>query len=266
MKANPFHGEQIDAPPRYAAPALEKGLELLEALAAEPGGMTQTALANCVGRSVPEIYRMLNVLERYQYVSRDPTTAQYSLTLKLFQLATLHPPTRRLLHSALPVMRQLAERTGQSCHLVVAQGDRILIVADEQSSLPMAFSVRLGASFPMSPHYVSARVLAAFQPEPRREELARRMIKMHGGKELASLQERLDWIVRMGHDQAPSKQVQGIIDISYPVLDHLRTAVAALSIPYLATRDARLDEHGVVTALASAAAEISRNIGCSAGK
>jgi hypothetical protein len=41
------------------APALEKGLDLLEALALESGGLNQKQLAERVGRSVGEIFCML---------------------------------------------------------------------------------------------------------------------------------------------------------------------------------------------------------------
>ena len=47
-----------EKPSRYAAPALEKGLDLLEALAEAPGGLGQRELAERVNRSVGEVFRM----------------------------------------------------------------------------------------------------------------------------------------------------------------------------------------------------------------
>ena len=79
------------------APALEKGLDLLEALSAEARGLSQKQLAERVGRSVGEIFRMLVALERRGYVTRDPATGEYTLTLKLFRIASQFPPTERLL-------------------------------------------------------------------------------------------------------------------------------------------------------------------------
>ena len=49
---------------RYAAPALDKGLDILEALAAQPGGLTQAEIAAALQRSVGEIFRMLETLLR----------------------------------------------------------------------------------------------------------------------------------------------------------------------------------------------------------
>lgn len=248
---------------RYAAPALEKGLDLLEALADDPGGLTQMALAKRLGRTVAEIFRMVTVLERRGYVARDAQTGQYSLTLRLFELANRYPPTRRLLHAALPVMQQLAETLEQSCHLVVVHGDRILVVADEQSNLPMGFSVRLGASLPLVPRYVSARVLVAFQPEPKRGELARRMLALQGAAEdeLSALLKRLERIVVTGYDQSPSEVHRGITDISFPVRNAFGNALAALTVPFLAPKNAATNLAPVVDEIGRAALRVSRAIG-----
>src|SRR5919199_3866139 len=126
---------------RPGAPALEKGLDLLEALAEEKEGLSQKMLAQRVGRSVGEIFRMLGVLERRGYIARDPQSGQYSLTLRLFELANRHPPMRRLQAIALPVMEELAQAIKLSCHLVVVNGDRILVVGQAEPDLPMGWTV-----------------------------------------------------------------------------------------------------------------------------
>jgi len=56
----------VDAP--YTAPALEKGLDILELLAGEGGGLLQNAIAQRLSRSATELFRMLSVLERRGYV------------------------------------------------------------------------------------------------------------------------------------------------------------------------------------------------------
>ena len=47
---------------RYRAPALDKGLDILELLAAVDGGLTQAEIAKRLGRSPNEFYRMLDRL------------------------------------------------------------------------------------------------------------------------------------------------------------------------------------------------------------
>ena len=56
---------------------------------------------------------ILRSLEQRGYVARDPKTGEYALSLRLFQLATQHPPARRLQQAALPVMEDLAAAPGE---------------------------------------------------------------------------------------------------------------------------------------------------------
>ncbi|TGW07405.1 winged helix-turn-helix transcriptional regulator, partial [Mesorhizobium sp. M2D.F.Ca.ET.145.01.1.1] len=47
---------------RYRAPALDKGLDILELLAGVDGGLTQAEIAKKLDRSPNEFYRMLDRL------------------------------------------------------------------------------------------------------------------------------------------------------------------------------------------------------------
>src|SRR5687767_11391657 len=73
-------------PARYAVPALEKGLEILELLARSPNGLNLTTIASSLGRSTGEIYRILQFLEARDYIVRDRNSDSYSLSMRLFHL------------------------------------------------------------------------------------------------------------------------------------------------------------------------------------
>ena len=53
----------------YRAPALEKGLDILELLADRPEGLSQSEIARALGRTVGEIFRMLNCLVERGFLS-----------------------------------------------------------------------------------------------------------------------------------------------------------------------------------------------------
>lgn len=257
---HPVNAGVAEEPAVPGAPALEKGLDLLEALAAAPGGLTQKLLAARVGRSVGEIFRMLGVLERRGYIGRDGRSGEYSLTLRLFELATRFPPMDRLQKAALPVMDELAAATGLGCHLGMASGAHFLIVAKSDPDRPMGWVVRLGAVFPFAMHFVSARVLAAFQPEHRREEMARLLAEQSGtalGDVLASLLA----IAADGFAMAESGTVAGLTDLSCPVLDHAGQAVAALTLPFLPQRGLPTTPGAALPRLREAAGRLSERLG-----
>src|SRR3954471_23749149 len=120
--------------PRYHAPALKKGLEILELLAAAEARLSMSDISAALHRSVSEIFRMLQVLEEHRYIVRDESG--YRLTNRLFALGMRQPPIRDLVSTALPLMHQLARQTDQSCHLAVASGaDMVVIAAIEAPGL-----------------------------------------------------------------------------------------------------------------------------------
>jgi DNA-binding IclR family transcriptional regulator len=246
---------------RYGAPALEKGLDLVEILAEEAGALTQKELADRAGRSVSEIFRMLGVLERRGYLVRDKLTGRYSLTLKLFVLGNRHQPMRRLQAAALPVMQELAEAVDQSCHLVVATEERMTVAAQAEPRGPMVFTVKQGADFPLSAHRVSARVLAAFAPEGRQDAMVQAMIIEDRTPDSSALRKRLSHIARTGYDMAPSETIGGVIDLAFPVFDHDGYAKASLVVPLLPVIGRTPNSETVKARVAEAAHRISSAIG-----
>src|SRR5215213_812806 len=86
--------------PSYYVPALEKGLDILECLAAQGVPLTQAQIARAIGRGANELFRMLTTLERRGYIQRDPLTGAYGLTLRLFELSHTHSPLQGLLRAA----------------------------------------------------------------------------------------------------------------------------------------------------------------------
>ena len=93
---------------RYAAPALEKGLDILELLAAASDALTHSEIATRLRRSVPEIFRMLVCLEERGYISRMGPDERYQLTLKLFEIVHQHRPLQRLITQARPLVQRVA--------------------------------------------------------------------------------------------------------------------------------------------------------------
>jgi DNA-binding IclR family transcriptional regulator len=246
----------IAAPPcpaRYAAPALEKGLDIFEALAAEPEGLSQQALATRLGRTVGEIFRMLEVLLRRGYVVRDAASARYALSLKLFDLSHRHPPTRRLLEAALPEMRRLADGTRQSVHLSVRNGGQLLVLAQAEGFADMGFSVKTGSAYPFRADRTSARVLAAFAAEDEQAALLAMLGRGHAGG--------LARIRKAGVLLTASDTIAGVTDVCAPVRDAAGAAVAALNLTWLARRGEGRGAKGAVAAVRGAAAAVSAALG-----
>jgi DNA-binding IclR family transcriptional regulator len=239
---------------RYQAPALKKGLEILELLAAASGPLIMSDISVALGRSVSEIFRMLQVLEQSGYIARGEDG--YRLTNRLFALGMAQPPVRELTSTALPIMQELARKAGQSCHLgVVSGGEMAVIVAIEAPGLS-GFAVRVGYRRPLH-RSNSGRILLAFQaPEARAAmiEDIRASGQGLGAAELAELQALLETILVSGGAVSPSPMLTGITDLSAPILMGA-TARAALTMPFVdgAANRTTIDESNALVRAAAAA-------------
>jgi DNA-binding IclR family transcriptional regulator len=74
-------------------PALDKGLDVLELLAREAGGLSLNEIARSLGRTSSELFRMVVTLARRGYIEQRDGD-RYTLTLKLFELAHRHKPIK----------------------------------------------------------------------------------------------------------------------------------------------------------------------------
>lgn len=240
---------------RYRAPALEKGLDILELLARQPTGMSMTAIAKEMGRSMGEIYRIALALEARGYILREPESDSFSLSLKLFELATEHPPINRLLSAALPEMQSLAAAAEQCCHLGLLEGDHLLVVAQIDSPRPMRYAVRLGARFPIL-ETSSGAVLVAFADKPELRARAAAQSPDYG----SDIEARCAAIRRYGGERRESLVVAGVTNLSRPIFD-LQGIVAVLTVPYLRQKGLTVDIDGAERLVAKAAARLSKALG-----
>jgi DNA-binding IclR family transcriptional regulator len=217
---------------RYRAPALDKGLDILEVLSSTDAGLTQAEIAKALERSPNEIYRMLDRLVRRGYVVRTEAE-RYELSLKLFALAHQHAPLRRLVSQATPLMRKFAQDAGQSCHLVVYERGRVVVVAQFDAPGYWGLSIRVGAHVALI-GTGSGHVLLAFQnAQERRFMLAEHEAAAGEGAAPDDLEERLEEIRRRGFEVMPSRQTRGVLNISAPVLAPDGSALAAVTCPYV---------------------------------
>jgi DNA-binding IclR family transcriptional regulator len=225
---------------RYRAPALDKGLDILELLAQQPHGLTRAEIVKAMGRSPSEIYRMLERLVARKYVTRSPEGDRHALSLKLFALSSRHPPVQRLVAQALPAMDVFAKAAEQSCHLGMYDRGNIVVVAQVNGPNNWGMSIRLGVKVNLV-DTGSGHALLAFQSEERRAEMLGEHEVLEGEVRPPEpeLLRMLARVRRLGYWQGDSQQAHGVTDISLPILGPHGDAIAVLTCPFIR----RIDRH-----------------------
>jgi DNA-binding IclR family transcriptional regulator len=244
---------------RYKAPALEKGLDILELLSGSTSAMNLSRISEAVSRSRSEIYRVLHVLERRHYLERADGDDRYTLTNRLFLLGMERPAPKGLLEIALPLMHKLSDEIQQASHLVVRSDQHMVVIARVESPNELGLDVRIGHRRPLL-EATSGLVIVAFQPEEVRARWLKEYTTANRRQNRADLLETLAKIGEQGYAAVPSTAVAGVIDISTPVLQG-SGAVAALAVPYMSLAAVRTSRETVIKLLRATASEISGRLG-----
>lgn len=245
----------------YSAPALEKGLDILEILCRSERPMTQKEIAKGLGRSVGEIYRMVSCLVERNYVSQVDDNS-FTITTKLYELAHINPPTHRLMFEAIPVMQRLAKELDQSCHLTVYSQGKQVVLAKVDAPSGMGFSVRTGSELDVLIS-ASGRVLLAFQTAETTKLWIEESVQRRPEQSDPQIRTILETIRKIGFESVPSVQVRGLYAVSFPILDTQGRALAALTVPYAERIDQnqRKSIPEVTAALGAAARHITEKVG-----
>lgn len=212
---------------RYRAPALDKGLDILELLSGTADGLSQAEIAKALDRTPNEIYRMLDRLVRRDFVRRTQED-RYEITLKLFELAHRRPPLHRLISQATPVLRAFTLKSEQAVHMVVQDRNVLVVVAQFDSPGYWNMSIRIGSQIGLI-NTGSGHVFLAFAtPEERAL-----MLEAQGLERLPEgLESRLDGVRAQGYENMPSAQTAGVFNLSVPIFGPLGSVLAVVTCPY----------------------------------
>lgn len=222
---------------RYSAPALEKGLDILEALSTTTEGVTLNQLAAMLGRNVNQIFRMVATLHQRGFIQCGADD-RYTLTLKLFRLSHRQQPMKQLIEEAQPLLRELAQRTRQSCHLSVFEQGRVVVVSQADNPDRWTFGLKVGAVMGLT-DTSSGHVLLAYQDEVTRSRMLNSRVRVDGEQDLdpGHLFALLEEVRSKGCSLMPSIQIQGITNVAQPVRASGARVIAAINIPYMARID-----------------------------
>ena len=220
---------------RYRAPALDKGLDILELLASSSTSLSQAQIAKALNRSSNEIYRMLNRLVRRQYVRRTDED-RFELTLKLFELANKTPFIRRLVSHATPILRQFAREAKQACHLVVYDRNVLVVIAQADAPGYWSIAIRVGGRMSLI-NTGSGHIYLAFATPGERQTMLEDQKEVPLSELPEDFEQRLRTVREQGYERMRSLQVGGVTNLTVPILGPMGSIIAALTCRFIERLD-----------------------------
>ncbi len=116
-------------------PPLQRCLDILELLADAPEGLGLSAIGARLGLPKSATHRLLTALGEREFVSQDPLTQHYALTMKLAALGFRYLAGTRIEEVSQPVLDRLAAKSGELARLAIVEGKKMTWVAKAQGAM-----------------------------------------------------------------------------------------------------------------------------------
>jgi len=222
-----------------------------------------TEIANRVGLHKSTVSRILATFEQERLVERDPETRRFRLGLGLIAVAGPLLAELEERRVAYPVLRELAEQTGETSALMVWNGAESMCVEQIPSHHQIKHTTPLGARY-KDAMSASVQVFLAAEPAERVRALLRSGEISFPGLDDAGLdgyQAKLQdaaergWAINYGESSIDE------VGVSAPVYDHRGDVVAAVLIPAPRFRVSADRLQGLGEACAAAAHQVTARLG-----
>lgn len=222
---------------QHTIPAIDRTMDVLAAIEAQPEGASITALTTSLGLPRSTVYRILNTLEAHDVVQRQGSGA-YRLGPRLLRLAAnVRTGTDELDLAALaqPFLDETAATAGHSVKLSVLDSEGVLVLAAAQGKRPYALVVTPGQRMPINAGAAGKLLFAFERPERQADWLSRPLVgftprTITDPKRLKAEAARIRYR-GWAHDRGES--APSIYAYAAPVWAPGGQVIAALSIPFL---------------------------------
>ncbi len=254
----------------YLIQSLSNALSILELFSIEKEEYGMSEIANLLGLKKRNTERLLNTLERQEYLERNRVTGNYRLGFRVFELGQRYKEQLSLMKQATPVVRELASISGETSYAGDLRGEYVVYLVAEESNKHIRVVSRLGMRF--YPHTTAlGKAILAFSEEGLvdklfpNEELPTKTPNSISSK--SALKDELAAVKEQGYALDWEEEEEGVICVGVPVFDYNLKVVGGVSVSGPATRLSREKvEEELVPLVKEGGEKVSQKLGYYIGK
>lgn len=256
--------EQAVKRPNYDVQSVNRALDILEAFGPEHLEWGVSALSRHLGLHKATTYRLLQTLRARGLVEQDPTSGNYRLGLRLYEMGMRVIAPAELVYVARDPLRELAFTVGESASIAVLNGRDAVTISKADVARFGSVVHALGRS-QRAHSTANGKVLLAYLP-PRLFDALMEGVQLERFTDrtitdVDQLRAHLAQVRRQGYALDNQETEVGFLCAAAPIRDHSGWVVAAIGISGPATRLDWTRDVDKVEAVVSAAEEISRRLG-----
>ena len=217
---------------RHSIQSVDRAVSLLEAIAEAGGECTLTQLSHRTQLNISTCHHLLSTLVARGYVAKVPVRRSYALGARILYLSNACLRQVDLPARAVPFIEKINERTGETVHLAVLQGDAMMKIAKRESRHPVRVDTGTLGKTDAAHATATGKAMLAWLPEDdMRRVLAHGLTRFTPKTicEWPTLIEALRHVRRNGYAIDDEEYQPGVICIGAAIRDHNGAVVGAIS-------------------------------------
>jgi DNA-binding IclR family transcriptional regulator len=222
--------------PNNLVQTIERVSSLFDIVGQNPQGISIRDLSAKIRLPKGTIHRLLSSLAYFGYVRQDPKTRNYFLGLKLVELGNLLLSQLDLRKEAEPFLRNLAERTKETVHMVFLDRNEIVYidkVETDHSPSGLRMASRVGLRNPAHSCAVGKVLLSHLSEDELNHIIGEKGLPKRTENTITDpirLKEQLKIVRIQGYAIDDEENERGIRCVAAPIYNEVGRAVAAVSI------------------------------------
>ncbi|OGV50051.1 MAG: hypothetical protein A2017_02685 [Lentisphaerae bacterium GWF2_44_16] len=212
---------------KYAAPAVDSMLDILEFMAKNPRPFGPTELSRTLGITTNLVFRVLKRLTERGYAEVN-TEGTYKLSTRFFTLGMSLYSNFEIRRRARKHLEKLCEQIGETCQLQIPDGDKMLVVDTVNPSADFFLHVVPGSRVYYHANAFGKAVMAFMDESEVRKLLSRKMPALTENTitDFDKLREELKTVHETGIAYDNQEYINGSFCIGAPVFDFNGNACA----------------------------------------
>lgn len=246
--------------------SLDRGLQVLETLAAMDSEMGVRDLARELGIAKSIVQRLLNTLSDRAFIEQDAQSRKYRIGSKSFEIGAGFTRSGSLAEICLPELEKLSKAHQLNCYLGILRDSEALYIATIQGSGPIAIQVSPGDRIALHTTALGKALLIDMTDAEIRTLLsASRLMRRTASTKVSvpALIAEIRKAEKAGYALSLGENIIGIYSFGAPIRDNTGRIVAAISgaLPQALMQRKSLPLLG--EAVAAVAERISQRLGAS---
>jgi len=219
--------------------SVERALQILDLFNDHTTELKITEISDQMGLHKSTVHSLLKTLQASRYMDQNPENGKYRLGLKLVERGNLVINTLNIRQIANKYLVELAQRTGQTCHLGILDGNAGVYIDKEEGANSVIRYSRIGRRIPLHCTAIGKTLLAYQKPETVDELLTKYLFEQATNRTITTKEALLTELEKVRENEYAVDDQEnelGVRCIAVPIINQHKQILAALSISTLVSR------------------------------